>query len=442
MKSMLRDLLVLLALLVPWPALARDCPDMSAYFPGNDPDWNQLLVLLNEEFDQCLESSEYFALLGAAELNSGNLSRAIESLERALLLNPENGAALIDYAQALQEDGQLFAALEINTILQERNDVPENLRFQLAERQDLWQKLTRRTRWQADIGGGYDNNLNGGPRSDRIALTLSGEPIFLALSEEYRAASGGFANLGILAEQIRLAPDLQHTLSGRVRSRFSENDFSDVVEITGRYGRSRAGLGRGSAQGVGFSHLSFGGKALFTGTDLRGRLELGGGMSACSQYVAGALQHQVWHTQRLLDGIEVKLGAGARCIPGSLDNHSFSVEVNVINNLAIDEVRLGGDRLGWQLLGEWKWIGLGGVFATRIELASLLDDSGYTELLKSNSRRRIDRGTVSVQYVRPYEIMGQNVDLYGNFYFQEQQSNLGLFDVDDAAGAIGLRFNF
>ena len=442
MNSMLRDLLVSLVFLVPWPALARDCPDMSTYFPGNDPDWNQLLVQLSEQFNQCLDSSEYFALLGAAELNSGNLSRAIESLERALLLDPENGAALIDYAQALQEDGQLFAALEMNTILQERDDVPENLRSQLAERQELWQGLTRRTRWQADIGGGYDNNLNGGPRSDRIALTLSGEPIFLALSEEYRAASGGFANLGILAEQTRFAPDLQHTLSGRVRSRFSENDFSDVVEITGRYSRRRTGLGLGSAQGAGFSHLSFGGKALFTGTDLSGRLELDGGMSACAEYLAGALQHQVWHTQRLLDGIEVKLGAGARCSPESLENHSFSVEVNVINNLAIDEIRLGGDRLGWQFLSEWQWLGLGGVFATRIELASLLDDAGYTELLESNSRRRIDRGTVSVQYVRPYNIMGQNVDLYANFYFQEQQSNLGLFDVDDAAGSIGVRFNF
>ena len=42
---------------------------MSAYFPGNDPDWSQLLVQLNEQFDRCLDSSEYFALLGAAELN-------------------------------------------------------------------------------------------------------------------------------------------------------------------------------------------------------------------------------------------------------------------------------------------------------------------------------------------------------------------------------------
>ena len=134
------------------------------------------------------------------------MPRAIEALERSLLLNPENGAALIDYAQALQEDGQLLAALEINSTLQERDDVPENLRAQLAERQDLWHGLTRRTQWQADIGGGYDNNLNGGPRSDLIALTLSGEPILLALNES-SGGKRGFANLGIAAEHTRLASD-------------------------------------------------------------------------------------------------------------------------------------------------------------------------------------------------------------------------------------------
>ena len=105
-------------------------------------------------------------------------------------------------------------------------------------------------------------------------------------------------------------------------------------------------------------------------------------MSACSEYMAGALQHQVWHTQRRLDGIEVKLGAGARCIPRSLDNHSFAVEVNVIKNLAIDTTRLGGDRLGWQFVGEWQWLSFGGVLATRIELASLLDD----QVIQNSSR--------------------------------------------------------
>ena len=80
MKSLLRDLIASFAFIMHWPAVASDCPDMSAYFPGNDPDWSRLLVQLNEEFDRCLDSSEYFALLGAAELNSGNLPRLLRRL--------------------------------------------------------------------------------------------------------------------------------------------------------------------------------------------------------------------------------------------------------------------------------------------------------------------------------------------------------------------------
>ena len=135
MKSMLRDLLVLLTFLAPCPALARDCPDMSGYFPEMIPIGIVSFSSTNSLISawKVRNTSPCLVLLSL----TSNLSRAIESLERALLLNPENGAALIDYAQALQEDGQLFAALEINTILQERNDVPENLRSQLAERQDL-----------------------------------------------------------------------------------------------------------------------------------------------------------------------------------------------------------------------------------------------------------------------------------------------------------------
>ena len=135
----------------------------------------------------------------------------------------------------------------------------KNLRSQLAERQDLWQGLTRRTRWQADIGGGYDNNLNGGPRSDRIALTLSGEPIFLALSEEYRAASGGFANLGILAEQIRLAwtcsissPDVSVAGSAKMISPMSLKLRADTAAVE---------LGLGAAPRRAPASATFGGKA-------------------------------------------------------------------------------------------------------------------------------------------------------------------------------------
>ena len=79
------------------PAFAHACPDLSDYvYPESSSDWpeleRQLLAVMNE----CLDSSEYFALLGAAQLNSGLLAEASESLERSLLLNPDNGTAQVD----------------------------------------------------------------------------------------------------------------------------------------------------------------------------------------------------------------------------------------------------------------------------------------------------------------------------------------------------------
>ena len=51
---------------------------------------------------------------GAAQLNNGKVAEAAESLERALLLEPDNGAAQVDYAQVLYLQGDLFSALAMN----------------------------------------------------------------------------------------------------------------------------------------------------------------------------------------------------------------------------------------------------------------------------------------------------------------------------------------
>ena len=429
-------------LMVISPTLATACPALEGFYPGPEAEWEPLQSRLKEIFDQCLESTEYFALLGAAELNVGNLLESLEALERSLLLDPDNGAALIDYAEALMLDGQLFAALEIHTILEDRDDVPEGLMSQLVQRRIEWQKLTKQTVWQAELGGGHDNNLNGAPSSNQIALTLSGEPIFLALSEEYRSASGAFFNAGLGAEHTRLTADLQHALSGRVRSRFSEDDSSDIVQLTGGYSQLRRARRFAYRTGLGVNHLSFSGDPLFSGVDLSQRLELARGSSACDRYLSGAAQNQIWHTQRRLDGLELKAGVGGYCTFGGLTNHAFSFELNIINNLGYRDARLGGDRAGWQALSQWRHAGSNGIFSAQLEMASILDEEGYSPLLANNERRRISRRSVSIQYVRPTSLLGGRADLVANLFYQSQESNIGLFQIEDSAASIGFRFDF
>ena len=103
------------------------CPDLSNYYGASNarlnspsdsipngsvqpPNWQQLERQLAEIKLRCLDSSEFFALHGAAQLNSGFVDQSLESLERALLLDPNNGAAQIDYGQALLQKGFVFMA--------------------------------------------------------------------------------------------------------------------------------------------------------------------------------------------------------------------------------------------------------------------------------------------------------------------------------------------
>lgn len=149
------------------------CPDLGPFYPGDNVDWPGLSQQLATLLPECLESSEFFALYGVAQLNSGNIAQASESLELALLLDPENGVAKLDYAQALYLQGQLFPALELNQQLLLREDLPANLQSVIQQRQQSWQALTRERSAQLDLLAGYDNNLNGAPDSGQITLRKS-----------------------------------------------------------------------------------------------------------------------------------------------------------------------------------------------------------------------------------------------------------------------------
>src|SRR5262245_6223165 len=75
------------------------CPDLRPYYPAGDGEWPRVVEQLIVLQSRCLESAEYYLLLGTAELNSGYVEASVEALERALLLEPENSDAAVVYAQ-------------------------------------------------------------------------------------------------------------------------------------------------------------------------------------------------------------------------------------------------------------------------------------------------------------------------------------------------------
>jgi hypothetical protein len=418
------------------------CPDLSAFYQTEGADSAVLQQQLSQLQLQCLESSEFFAVYGATQLNNSDLGGALESLERALLLNPDNGVAAIDYAQALFDEGQLFTALEMNQRLLLRQDLPAGMGDALQDRQQRWRGFTRQSSIQAEVLAGYDNNLNGAPNSGQITLTLSGEPIQLGLDPEFRPQSGGYLSTRAAYRQRRLAPESQQNWGAEIRSRNSEFSQTDLLQISANYQFVRPSRSNAWQAAAGINHLQYGGSSLFSGLDASFRYQPGSERS-CNPYSQFAAQHQDFHRESRLDGLETKVSLGVTCPPfGSAGRQQLSVELSRIDNLAATGDRLGGDRAGWQSTVSWQYRLQAASLRAQLSHTTIEDKKGYSPLLSDGAERSIKRSYLLVQYRRPVRFLGEGGNFMINLYHQRQRSNLELFRSRDTSAALGFGWLF
>lgn len=435
LRLLLTTFLLSLGFTVVPAAASAACPDLSNYYPDASVNWPVLSGQLGPMLEECLESSEFFALYGAAQLNSGNIAEASESLERALLLEPSNGAAQIDYAQALYLQGQLFSALELNEALLERTDLPADLLAVIQARQQNWQSLTTERSAQLDVLAGYDSNLNGAPDPSQITLTLSGEPILLALNEEFRPQSGPYLNFRLGGRYRKLAPRYQHNWLTEVRGRVSEDTGSDLLQFSGRYSFIKPSRAQSWQVDAGVNHLQFGGSSLYTATDVRARYQRASDRR-CKPYYGLAVQQQLFQSQNQLNALESKASAGLSCpLASSWGNQQLSFEASFLANTAMESGRLGGDRDGWQLSMDWQVSLPIGEIHSQISHTQLRDSDGYTPLLAGGAARWLERSYALLQYRR---VLREDLTLLVNLFYQDQDSNIELFESVDSTFEIGI----
>jgi hypothetical protein len=417
------------------------CPDLTPLYQyGEDAEsQNALEVALAPLMEECLRSSEYFALYGAVRMEAGDLAESLELLERALLLDANNGAALIDYAQALFLRGQLFSALDLNGQLLAREDLPENIQGIIREREHQWRSQTRQHGFGADVLAGYDNNLNGAPDPSQITLTLSGEPVILTLNQEYQAISGSYLNLRLGGQFRQLAADHQHSVSAEMRGRVSQDASSDLIQLETRYNYLRPKRDHAWQFGAAMSHLFFGGSALYSAAEgnVRYQSTLN---SICTRSYELATQYQNYKNQSSLNSMESKLGAGLNCSTELAGKPSVvGLEFSVLNNTAINSGRPGGDRTGWQIKLDWQYPILKGVLSSQLNHTEIRDSHGYSELLDNGAERWLKRSYVLVQY---RQSLYPSVAFVVNAYHQHQNSNIELFDSLDTTIEIGISASF
>lgn len=455
-KAKLAAGVVAFAILIPATSLAQSagdsCPELAPYypdvyfearFPGTGAaapaQWTDLAITLAGLQSQCLRSSEYYALLGAAQMNGGQTALAAESLERALLLDPSNGAAQTDYASVLYASGQLFPALQLNDTLLARQDLPDNLKQTLEERAARWRARTKQHDVLLDVSAGYDSNLNGAPDAGQITLTLSGEPVLLNLAQDFRPEEGAFSNLRLSSSQRTATESGQRSWSNEARGRLSRDKASDLLQLDSRYSVVNVTRRRSLQWESSASTLHFGGNALYSAGQTRLRVQANSN-NRCAPVADLATQYQSFHAQSALDAWETRAAAGLSCIDGGASSgrvSRYGFELGYIKNQALKSNRPGADRDGWQLSTRYQTALFGGELIAQLSYTELEDDSSYSAVLANGARRWQHRGQLIVQHSKPITLGNRVVLFTTNLSHQNQNSNLELFDLNDTAIEMG-----
>jgi len=440
-KKTIPKLLTAVACLLPsLPSFA--CQDFSDFYRAIDDEFqlveSQLLPLLEE----CSENSEYFSLLGTVQLRSGDFFAALENLERALLLNPDNGSALVDYAEVLFQQGQVSSAVEINAQLLSREDLPADLVQAIADRQRRWRSLMSETSSILGVSVGYDNNLNSAPMGRQLALTLSGQSVVLDVSPEFLAAGGTYANLAAGIARTSAGRDISSRVSGQVRGRFGENSSYEVLQASSQFAFTQSGDNPRWNAALGFDHLNYGGNDIFSSSTIRASYLARQG-KACGIYPRLAIQYQLFHTQESLSGIESSLGVGVDCrLPIGKTVNRLAVEFSALTNRALKGSRLGQDRNGWQVNLAWRRQLGPGQASAQYSFTDLNDDEGYSPIFDDGARRHESLSSVYLQYAVPTRRLGAAAQIVTSISYYNQDSTVGLFRTQGANVEIGINWGF
>lgn len=416
-------------------AWSEDCFSIPSALPSTSEGWKKLQIVLEKNTPNCLKSSVFFALYGASQLNSGQLNDAIESLERALLLDASNGAALIDYASALYYTGQLFAAIDLNDQLLDRPDLPAYLKPMLEERALAWQADTQVQHRNLSVRSGYDDNLNGATFIDSLTLNFPGQDITLPVEEDEKAVAGRYVDVSLTQDNISHSPFGKQTFSFKSNFRVSEHADSNYFQLAAAYQKRYNSEKSYWHWDTSISYLHYDAKPLTLELTASVKKQWLSGQQ-CEPFVRSSLEYLSVIREHLLSSVSAKLGAGLLC---SVNDNLIATRLNYIQDMARSKDRPGGDSSGWTVDFQWQRPLYSGTFNSSLKYTSLKDKQGYSSLLDNGANRKRFRTDFSLEYIHP---------LAGDTQFslmltqQRQTSNIDLFKQRSTRVSAGFKKNF
>ncbi|SBS25879.1 hypothetical protein MAQ5080_00394 [Marinomonas aquimarina] len=411
--------------------------ELTCVMPNNIPaqpsleSWQALRPILAAQLNQCLHSDEYFALYGASLLYTGRISRAVEMLERSLLINPFNGSARLDYAQALFQSNQLIAALQVNQALLDEPNLPEHLKGYLEERKAAWSKQLHYWDNQFTYLYGHSSNLNNATNIEQLNLISADQLIPAIIAPDYRAQSGGFHYASLLSRYYSLTPDGTERLSFAVNTRDSHLDQADTDELKLTYETETESLNQRNHWSIGLEHLRLGDNGLYSALD--GKFTVYP-RSEPTSYVELEGRYVDFTGQSLLDETSFMVRPG---LIFSDNNMRFGFEIGFGLNKQIDD-RAGGDRSQQEASIFYDLALFRGRLTSRLSYLRTHDSESYSSLFGDN-KRDTKSLTTSIQYFYP---INNDWIIHGSYYHRDQESNIDLFDTKTESIDLGFTYRF
>ena len=412
------------------------------------PLWERSLL----EINRCQQDVPYLAAAAQWLNEQQQYEEGLLDAERALLLDPAHVPAWIEFALSQAALGAPEAGL--NALLQAKDQATAQLATVpdgRTEGPNHAVQIARLTQWVAEIDHllrsqsqpvsdeptralnafvGYDSNFYGGPSSSQLELTLPTGPVLLPVPAGLEPQKGSFTGLQITQSgAVQGSPLWRYTLQAQGKTLF--NRLSErILSFQGNAERfDRVTRGQFASAGVAASYMG-------------------------SKLVTSQVQGAVGRETAALWDCQLRLGAEAqlRRYPQSagLDGNYLGVmQEGACPNGWSWQARLGQDRpktpaeraggiqyqFGLQL-GKSFQLDNQKALKTQLNLWRQTDQMGYSALLSNNAPRRINRGTLRLEY--QWNLKKPSVH-YLVFEQTLQRSNLTLFKSENTVIKYGIR---
>lgn len=433
------------------------CPVTPQYpLPRGASELQSLLAQLDHAASLCLLDAGFHAWRGAVLLSIGRPAAAVESLERALLVDPSLPGAQLDYAQALYAVGDKLAAHELLQQLSQRPNLPPRMQALLQQELVATDPTAWRTRWVLTTALGYDNNLNNAPAASELTLTFPQGAVTLPLLEGFRPQAGGsWLNMAQWQGLKPQGPQLW-LLQAELRARHTSQPGTryQQADMSASWLQAPEAPRQWIAR-VGASRIDFGGQHLFQGVRANALHQwqapwnpLAGSGGSCRPGLGAEAELRRYPASAELNGRYGGLVVSANCqtstqahgqtpLPGQL----MSFQLRVGREYPQSAARPGGiyDKLEFRA----AWEGRVGRYRINADYAYArqVDATGYSPLLSDNLARVTGRHSVRLEAAHPLpKGLAGEVDWFVSVEASRQNSNLAAFASRQNALYTGLRW--